>query len=93
MQAKPKLHQSLVNPRCAVDEKGFPVFELLYVSDPSADGEYLRGIIRAVNRQPIEADLLAALKAAGECLTKREGCDPQAALKIMDAAIARAEEL
>jgi hypothetical protein len=44
-----KMKQSLIDPYCAVDEMGLPVFEVLHSIEPNLAGEYLRVIIEAVN--------------------------------------------
>lgn len=58
-----------------------------------ARAEWAKEIVRCVNRQPIEADLLAALKVAKQFFINPGSFNPLDVERMYDAAIARAEEV
>lgn len=53
----PKLTQSLLDPYCAVDQEGKPVFEILHSFEPSIAGEYVRSTIEAFNSHAALAEI------------------------------------
>lgn len=85
------LDENNVCPTC-FREYGEDEIKFCTADDCPSHPDYRVAIKPEAALTPLEKELISAINDASSCLTSRNGCDPQAALKIMGAALFIAED-